>query len=275
MARTNVEITHDEGRAYQAWCPKRNVIAIDEGNLNFIIEYFMNWQEMITEQTLELAYTTGVGFKDRLKHYAPGQLEFAKLYATLSPEEQKAFNEPGWGYGLKGDSYKNGIAVLTWLRAHKMTVTTQSLNLACGQNKVTPHLEFDENATKSKNRDKENERKRVLSEDDGKPFGFGDGMVKTLDGGWRSMTPLEQKQAREAAEAAKNSAHQQSSPATDAWSQLIPRLLQTGTVRQQRDLKTVYDWCVQNNYSPHRTYEKLGKLVSQYKRESSDYRSIH
>lgn len=275
MARTSVEITNDEGRAYQAWCPKRNVIANVEENLNFIIEYFMNWQEMITEQTLELAYTTGVGFRDRLKHYAPGQLEFAKLYAALSSDEQNEFNEQGWGFGLKGDSYKNGIAVLSWLKAHKMKVTKQSLNLACGQQNVIPHLDFDENATRAQNRDKDANRKRTLSEDDHKPFVAGDGMVKTPDGGWRSTTPREQKRAREAAEAAKKPVEQRSST-PDAWSQIVAQLLQFGTARQQKEIKVVHDYCVAQNYSPRRTWDTVNKLVERFKQDAvNSSRSIH
>lgn len=261
MARTSPQITDAESAAWTAWCDKNNVIHSDQQNMEFIVNYFENiWKEDITEANLDAAYPQ---IKDSLKHYVPGQQEFAKLYAALSPSEKEACDQWKFGkFGLKF-SPKNGLALLTWLKAHGFAVTYANLTLAAGQQNVIPHLEFNESASRAQVRDKEANRKRLQSEDNGKPF-FSEGMVPDGHGGYRSMTYHEQKVAKEAAERAKQVESQELPSASDAWTQLNSQLLAQGNARQQREVKQVYEYYKNQGMPERQIHTKLSRLVERY-----------
>src|SRR5712664_541005 len=141
--RTNATITDLEDKAYTDWCDKHGVIAHDEDSGRFIVKYFEEtWKEDITEANLDLAFPV---IKDRLKFFAPSQQEFLKLHSGLSAEEKESFKAWKGERGLK-DTFQTSVAILSWLKAHSFKVTQANLQLAIGQNKVYPYLEWDESA---------------------------------------------------------------------------------------------------------------------------------
>lgn len=148
MARTSATLTTDEVSAYEAFCAKHGIIdsRTQDGiaNANFVENYFLNtWKETMSEKNPE---TCLLLISSHLKFYASYQQEFEKLYTSLSVEEQTAFKEWKGERGLK-DSYKNAVAILSWIKAHGFVVTRQNLQLAVGQSRVQTFLEWDESAT--------------------------------------------------------------------------------------------------------------------------------
>jgi hypothetical protein len=141
--RTSETITQDEIKAYREFCARHRVIdnQTEDGiaNANFIADYFLNiWKEMMTEKNFETCFPL---IQSHLKFYAPHQQEFEKLYASLSAEEQIDFKEWKGVRGLK-DTYRSAVALLSWIKAHGFKVTKDNLQLAVGQNRVQPFLEW-------------------------------------------------------------------------------------------------------------------------------------
>ncbi len=146
--RTSEQITQNEIKAYATFCAQRGVIhdgsEDDTQNANFILNYFVNaWKEDITEQNLNTAWDK---VRPHLKFYAPNQQEANDLIYKLSPEEQKVLAEWKGPRGLK-PTHRAVAALLSWITAHKFPVTKQNLDLAVGQQRIAPFLEWDESAT--------------------------------------------------------------------------------------------------------------------------------
>jgi len=165
MARSNSEITPAEVQAYAKFCAKRGIIhdGSEDGsrNADFIAKYFVNiWKEDITEQNLNAAWDQ---IRPHLKFYAPNQQEANELINKLSAEEQKVLAEWKAPRGLKS-THRVVAAMLSWLAAHGFRVTKENLQLAVGQNRVQPFLEWDESATPPKPVDARQHA------DDGTPF---------------------------------------------------------------------------------------------------------
>ena len=225
MARINPEITNEEGLVYHAWCSKHDVIPGDPENAAFVAKYFQEtWKEDVTEANLDAAFPL---IKDRLKFYAPNQGEFVELFGGLSAEERKAFGDWRGERGLK-DSYRNGVALLSWLKAHGFKVTKQNLQLAVGQKLVYPYLEWDESARPRY----ENPRQH---KDDGEGF---------LPKSQTNKSRLDHiREMREASE--KNNPSQAETPILDAseqaWKNMADNLLRDGTHSQQARVRAVYD----------------------------------
>jgi hypothetical protein len=147
MARTSEQITKNEINAYAKFCAERGVIHdgsdSDAQNSDFILNYFVNTRkEDITEQNLTTAWER---IRPHLKFYAPNQQEANDLISKLSPEEQKVLGEWKGPRGLK-PTHRAVAALLSWLGAHKFRLTKQNLDLAVGQQRVAPFLEWDESA---------------------------------------------------------------------------------------------------------------------------------
>jgi hypothetical protein len=146
--RTSEQITQNEIKAYAKFCAERGIIhdgsQDDQHNADFVLNYFVNiWKEDITEQNLNTAWEK---IRPHLKFYAPNQQEANDLISKLSPEEQKVFAEWKGPRGLK-PTHRAVAALLSWLGAHKFPVTKQNLDLAVGQQRVAPFLEWNESAT--------------------------------------------------------------------------------------------------------------------------------
>lgn len=148
--RTSEQITQNEIKAYAQFCAERGIIHdgsdsdSDAQNSEFILNYFVNtWKEDITEKNLTTAWDK---ISPHLKFYAPNQQEFGKLHSSLSAEEKEAFRVWKGERGLK-DTYRNAVAILSWIKAHRFMVTKENLQLAVGQNRVQPFLEWDESKT--------------------------------------------------------------------------------------------------------------------------------
>jgi hypothetical protein len=166
MAQVSATLTTDEISAYEAFCAKHGIIDSHThdgvANANFIANYFLNiWKEDITEQNLNTAWEQ---IRPHLKFYAPHQQEYEKLHVSLTAEEQAAFREWKGERGLK-DTHKNAVAILSWIKAHGFRVTKENLQLAVGQNRVQPFLEWDESKTTPPKGPDARQHK-----DDGKPF---------------------------------------------------------------------------------------------------------
>jgi len=148
MPRTSATLTTEEVSVYEAFCAKHGIIDshTQDGvaNAEFIQNYFLNtWKETMSEKNLETCFPL---ISSHLKFYAPHQREFEKLHASLNAEEQTSFKEWKGTRGLK-DTYQNAVALLSWIKAHGFRVSKENLQLAVGQNRVQPFLEWDESAT--------------------------------------------------------------------------------------------------------------------------------
>jgi hypothetical protein len=148
MARTNSEIQQHEVQAYAKFCDENNIVHDgsegDAANSALVLDYFTKqWGEMITAETLSQAFPQ---LKPHLKFNDPNQVEFNKLYNSLSAEEKAAFAEWKGSRGLK-DTFGNAVALLSWIKAHGFKVTQANLQLAVGQQRVAPFLEWDESGT--------------------------------------------------------------------------------------------------------------------------------
>lgn len=142
--RASQEITQQEGLAYQAWCQKHGVIADDTDNGNLVARYFQEtWKEDVTEKNLDTAFEQ---LRPHLRFFEPNQVEYNNLFHALSAEEKAAFLEWKSIRGLKA-TFRNAVALLTWIKAHKFTVTAKNLDLAAGQQRVQAFLEWDDSAT--------------------------------------------------------------------------------------------------------------------------------
>jgi len=147
MGRTNPEITDQEGQIYERFC---NVHGIPCGNTQaaldnatYIRDYFLKtWNEDITEANLTAALSV---IRPHLKFHEQHEADYEKLQANMSAEERQAYKAWRGERGLK-DSYRNAVAILSWLKAHSFKVTEQNLHLAVGQKVVYPHLEWDDSA---------------------------------------------------------------------------------------------------------------------------------
>ncbi len=244
MARTNPEITNEEGLIYHSWCAKHGVIPDDPENAAFVAKYFQEtWREDVTESNLDAAFPL---IKDRLNFYAPNQANFIKLFASLTAEEQKIFGDWRGERGLK-DSYQNAVAILSWLKAHSFKVTQANLQLAVGQNKVYPYLEWDDSARPRY----ENPRQH---KDDRKPA------PPVNEPLWKKL-----RREREERESASPTSAQQTGP-VDAWETLCNQLLNFGTHGQQAAMRAEFDRGISQGKSFREIYTQLNALKTSYQR---------
>jgi hypothetical protein len=150
MARTTAEITQAEVQAYVDFCQKHGINLDGEDgvyNGEFVREYFLEtWQEDITPANLALALKQ---LRPHLKFRTEDELEFNKIYNTLSAAEKQAFAASEWPFGVIRNEF-NGFVLLKWLKAHRFEVTERNLSFAAGQGNVAGLLQWNEDVIRQK-----------------------------------------------------------------------------------------------------------------------------
>jgi hypothetical protein len=149
MRQTN-EVTQQEVDAYNRWCEKNSIINKNDKdpdtlhNADVVLKYFTEtWQQMMTDQNFDLCFEQ---LRPHLKFYEQYQQEFEKYYSELSREERSAFDRwPGVRGLIKEGAagFRNGAALLGWIKLHGFPVSHHSLFLASGQNKLAGLLQYD------------------------------------------------------------------------------------------------------------------------------------
>lgn len=150
MARTAAEITQAEVQAYTDFCQQHGIKLDGEDGVHngqFVREYFLKtWQADITPANLALALKQ---LRPHLKFHTENELEFSKIYNTLSAAEKQAFANWKWPFGVIQNEF-NGFVLLKWLKVHRSEVTERSLSFAAGQTNVVGLLQWDEQAIRQK-----------------------------------------------------------------------------------------------------------------------------
>jgi hypothetical protein len=190
--------------------------------------------------------------------------QFDALVAKLNQSEREALLSWKPPRGLK-ETYRAGIAILSWLMSHKFAVTTHNLDLAVGQTRLQPYLEY-EHVSNFEN----SEHSRV---DDGKPF-LTDGLRRLANG---SLGKTRADYAREAREATNSEAvpEERLSESDKSWQRLCNDLLAYGSHARQAETRALYQRCVDQGLSPRKTWETLNNLVNQFKKAAQiSYRQI-
>src|SRR6266576_3822436 len=131
MARTSQSITQQEADVFQKWAAHKSLVMdgeIGERNGTLIGEFVMvKMDSDLTEAALAAALPH---VRDQLVFKDPDQLEYEKVYALLSSDEQVAFKQ--WNLRDLEQTYRNSWLVLRFIKDRHQTVTTTSL-----QNAVT------------------------------------------------------------------------------------------------------------------------------------------
>jgi hypothetical protein len=162
--RTSELFTADELSAWDVFANANNIVSNSsaEGiqNGSIVAEYFQKtWKETMNAGNLAAAY---VHLKQHLKHYGPYEKELHLLFASLTPQEQEAFAAWKGVRGLKSTA-RAAYVILDYCKQHGWVIDQQHLDLAAGQNRVAPFLEYTYQSTfKSK----------YTKVDDGKPTAF-------------------------------------------------------------------------------------------------------
>lgn len=158
--RQSNEITKQELDAYIRFCSKYGVIYRDPPaadslhNEDVTAKYFVEtWKEIMTDQNFDLCFEQ---LKPQLKFYEEFQQEFEKYYSELSRTERASFDSWPGVRGLVREGaagFRNGAALLFWIKQHGFEVSHHSLFLASGQNKLAALLEYDGSETQSNSPD--------------------------------------------------------------------------------------------------------------------------
>jgi hypothetical protein len=181
--------------------------------------------------------------------------EFHAELAKLTPGEQQALGDWKPPAGLVVNN-RGLVAILSWLSAHSFPVTAQTLQLAVGQQRVAPFLEWEHVSTVRPS--------QHSVTDDGKPF-LGDGLRKLPDGSYGKTRADYAKEAREASQVA---IPQSQDPTADFWESKSIERRDSGNTHSQRDqLKKCWDNAVaQTNRDWRRVYEAVNKLYVEFRR---------
>jgi hypothetical protein len=203
MPRTNTQITQDEQNAYQRFCIENGIVndgsADSDANGQLVANYFLQtWKEDITDKNLQAAKEQ---LLPHLKKYDQETLALSNALAKFSSEERKIAMDWVPPRGLKVTN-KAVIAILSWLSAHGFKITKESLQLAVGQQRVQPFLEWE-----FVQQDKAKYQRHA---DDGSKF-LSDGLKKQPDGSY-GKSPRDYK--REQEEALAKNRPQESTPAS-------------------------------------------------------------
>jgi hypothetical protein len=184
--------------------------------------------------------------------------QFDELVARLTPEEQKALLTWKPPAGLK-ETYRAGIALLSWLLGHKFAVTTSNLTLAVGQTRLQSYFEWETQSTHVPSWHSQT--------DDGKSF-ITDGLRKLSDGSL-GKSPLDYKREERLAQQAANSQSTQQEQLTKSdatWRNMAQEACRYGSHSQQAQIERVYNDSVAQSQPWRTVYENCSKLVNSFKR---------
>jgi hypothetical protein len=143
--RSNELFVQEELDAWDLFASTHNLVndASPDGIANgtLLATYFQQqWKEMMTAETLAQGYAAYL--KDHLKHYEPYQRELNDLFASLSKQEQDSFAKWKGVRGLKSTA-KAAYVILDYCKQKGWVIDQQHLDLAAGQNRVAPFLEYE------------------------------------------------------------------------------------------------------------------------------------
>jgi hypothetical protein len=220
MPRTNQTFSTTEDRIYAAWCAKHGIIEGDPHNVALIGQNFRRWDLEVTEELLDanLEQFKNLG----LKFYTEDQRYFHNELAGLTPTEQEALASWNPPYGVLANEY-NAAILVRWIKAHNFQVTKDNLNLAAGQGKILPLLQWDDSKTRPQYHDA---RRHVEDPNEQK--------IPVNEPLWRKL-----KREREAREAANQPVPQPKQ--IDAWEKICQDLMRHGTHSHQAAQKRIYE----------------------------------
>jgi hypothetical protein len=258
--RTSNQISDSEVQAYQEFCRENHIVTDGSEDSNFnadlVRDYFtVTWPNEISRTNLALAKAA---LMPHLRVYPPDALEFQAALAKLTPAEQQTFSDWVPPRGLVINN-RGLTAIVEWIKAHNFNLTKENLQLAVGQQRVAPFLEWSNDSAVRPT-------SRHLETDDGTPF-LGEGLRKLPDGSYGKTRADYAREAREAQEKANPQTAEHKLSVEDAsWKRVALEACAFGTHSQQSQIRKVYDQSVAAGLDWRKVCEACTALRNTFKR---------